>query len=1201
MKKTPLILHGGEVVNKVIKLCKMKKFVVLETAGEWIKLTDLSGLKSYEFVLTSFKCCFQGKETQSLRDFNDLIPFWTLNELVLMLDGPYTLDRKETLTHSYINRRLTRHVVDITYLDKIDKNTSVLIDCVNTDLKCLCVDLDQFLNGDSNLEKKFLHFGAVFIKKTPCGSDDFDNLCRKTNSRKSLHFRMDENNLDLIRSKDETDLERFCLNVSIEEDKLLERLGNNINLIINEAGMGKTELLKHWKNEFFEDYWTLLLTPKDMSCVSEHIEGFFDYIVKEKYRDLQDFDKNVLEVFLKKNRVVYLWDALDEISTQNQDKIINLIKKLPRECQQWVTSRPHLKPKLETAFGVPARHLLPLDRDQQIFYIEQVLKWDIGPKMINSDIFAVPLHLFMVSELWQDSQKYQNLSLIDLYRNFIENKKKKLCEKAKLETPNDCLWELFDQNVDDMLEAYEQIAFKSLLSEDLIKKLNINCDHCFKKIKKWKDRLGLLSHFDDSSAQFLHISFAEYLVARYFSTNFEHISHLEFIFLQEFQNVRFFFDLLLAQESQLHVAVLYKDYEFLKQNEDQVRTCRDFGGRNLLQLACSWGQTCPELSVEKVGDVYVIDDQNDLNEITDSQDYVKIVKFLLEICDIEETDCVFKMNTRGYADRANCVLAKIFIEKKKRSCGNILSSRTLCNLLYFSARFGCSETLEVCEKIPIVQTKSKNSLLHLVTSESYLSQLLNKKEYKKLINQVNKFGETPLLVASTNGYDTIVRNLIQSGAMIDICDNDGFSPLHKSCRVGHHNIVDILIQKGAQIDICDKDGDTPLHLAAYHGHDNITEMLILTKTKLDVCDNDGSTPLHKAAYNGHNDVMRRLIESGSQIDVCDHFGRTPLYWAAHNGHVKTVKILIDNGAQIDICDKNNESALYLAAFNGHYDVIQNLLSHDKSQIDVCDDDGSRPLHKAAYNGHERVVTALISLGVQIDSCDKFGRTPLYWAAHNGYVKTVKILIDKGARIDICDKKDGSPLHVAAYNGHDHVVNLISSTIIDNCDRDGSTPLHKACYNGHIKVVDTLLSKGAKIDSCDNYNRTPLYWAAHNGHHKVTNFLIVSGANVDICDHGRWSPLIWAIYNGHKEVVSDLLSGGANVQIWTNEGETPLHKACVKGYSEIAKMLILKGAEIDICDNCGRTPLDIAMQRGFDNVVSLLITSGAKVDPLKYRL
>jgi len=107
--------------------------------------------------------------------------------------------------------------------------------------------------------------------------------------------------------------------------------------------------------------------------------------------------------------------------------------------------------------------------------------------------------------------------------------------------------------------------------------------------------------------------------------------------------------------------------------------------------------------------------------------------------------------------------------------------------------------------------------------------------------------QTPLLLASGNGYPDIVEYLILNGADVNTVSCSGDTPLIKvaqNCVMDKDyqlNIVDQLIVTGANINFQDKYGKTPLILAAESSSPQIVSRLLMSGADTKIKDKYGNT------------------------------------------------------------------------------------------------------------------------------------------------------------------------------------------------------------------------------------------------------------------------------------------------------------------------------------------------------------------------
>ena len=137
-------------------------------------------------------------------------------------------------------------------------------------------------------------------------------------------------------------------------------------------------------------------------------------------------------------------------------------------------------------------------------------------------------------------------------------------------------------------------------------------------------------------------------------------------------------------------------------------------------------------------------------------------------------------------------------------------------------------------------------------------------------------GNNALHSAAQNGYESVAKTLIESGADIDRKNGAGDAPLHPAVRNERAKLITLLLQRGADADAKGDDGDTALHLAA---------------RRTDAAENVGLIAflLGKGA-----DPNTRNDSGWRPLDLAYH-GGTPgdLTWQARRG---IMAALIDGGA-----------------------------------------------------------------------------------------------------------------------------------------------------------------------------------------------------------------------------------------------------------------------------------------------------------------
>jgi ankyrin repeat protein len=160
---------------------------------------------------------------------------------------------------------------------------------------------------------------------------------------------------------------------------------------------------------------------------------------------------------------------------------------------------------------------------------------------------------------------------------------------------------------------------------------------------------------------------------------------------------------------------------------------------------------------------------------------------------------------------------------------------------------------------------------------------------------------TPLFVAAQFGHAEVTRLLLNSGANIEVSNDDGATPLRMAAAGGHVGATKTLIEAGAVVDTATKDGRTPLFLASKNGHAGDADAVksgtctigLLLGAGAEVnraADDEGlggvMTPLIYAAAEGHESVVLALLAAGASAQ-----GQKAADFARKAGHHGVAAIL----------------------------------------------------------------------------------------------------------------------------------------------------------------------------------------------------------------------------------------------------------------------------------------------------------------------
>ena len=397
------------------------------------------------------------------------------------------------------------------------------------------------------------------------------------------------------------------------------------------------------------------------------------------------------------------------------------------------------------------------------------------------------------------------------------------------------------------------------------------------------------------------------------------------------------------------------------------------------------------------------------------------------------------------------------------------------------------------------------------------------------VTLANRYGVTPIYLASANGNTGMVRTLLDAGADPNSLDPTGEPTLWTGIRSGNLDVVQLLLDRGANKDFKDNVQQTTLMFAVRENHPGIVRLLVERGSDVNARTRTGGTPgfvlPNSVPGFGHGVGIVRggLPERGSRYLIPG--GLSALLYAARDGRLESARILVAAGADVNQTDPNGIHSLLMAITNNHMETAQYLLDQ----------------------------------GAAINHTDWYGRTPL-WAAvetrnmdvHNAtyknevdrepILKLIQVLLERGADTN-ARMKETPPIRRFM---------LPTTGSLSWVDFTGQTPFLTAALSGDVTVMRLLLKHGADP-------KIPTFGG-------TTALMAAAGIN-------------WVVSQTYDEGPAALLEAvklcydlGLSVNDVNSMGLTAVHGAANRGSDEIIKFLVEKGARLDVKDKEGRTPM-----------------------------
>lgn len=384
---------------------------------------------------------------------------------------------------------------------------------------------------------------------------------------------------------------------------------------------------------------------------------------------------------------------------------------------------------------------------------------------------------------------------------------------------------------------------------------------------------------------------------------------------------------------------------------------------------------------------------------------------------------------------------------------------------------------------------------------------------KSLINALDRFKQTPIILAAYQGHEDIIKQLVNSGADLTIASqrpNDEcneFSAIHWAAFNNKHKVVEFLIPHYGDRAFMRVGSQSYhlIHIAALSGSVDVVRLLLKHNPKFAlVFDSYNQTAVLWAASRNHADIVKLLVDSGSDLkmatnDLSDtHKGYAPVHWAAFGGHEAVMSSFISHGTDLDLrATSDRLHAIHIAAKNGHTKIVEMLIKNNPALVDLQDVNGQPPLVWAAAKGHGGVVKLLCDFKANVRLFSRqrrsFGYNPIFWATLNGHTETAIFLLPfyTDPKDLWPDTLDGHLIHLAAESGCLLLVNKLlemSPDLINLCDKRLQTPMMCAARRGQAEIVNYFINKDKQAVA--KYFHRALEVAQARGHDEVANIIIL---------------------------------------------------------------------------------------------------------------
>ena len=479
---------------------------------------------------------------------------------------------------------------------------------------------------------------------------------------------------------------------------------------------------------------------------------------------------------------------------------------------------------------------------------------------------------------------------------------------------------------------------------------------------------------------------------------------------------------------------------------------------------------------------------------------------------------------------------------------------------------------------------------------------------------------TPVRIALNIGAREIAKELVRSGADINVEESDGLTllmylaswPSFGLDKPNGEELLELLEKSGADVNYVNGEGKTALDYAAMAGNSGYWEN---TGTKVmewlvsQGADVDGEMVAEALLAEDLNYfqieyLMEECRKRGMKWEVpaecriyykaafgeaeslegidpnqTNHEKDTLLMVSACTGNVDMMKYLIHEGADVDYVNHSTDkSALCRAIEYGRYEAAELLL--EKGAEMIPDEEGGtgpagREIGLAAAGGNTDMMNLLFPRGYQLNESSL--NNALRLACESGNTEAVDLLVEEAERQGLkADFYDGGKLNSAAGR---HDLEMVKH-LLENYHLDiGYLGMRWAVERNDVEMVELLLSYGAELnpDAAQlGDNMGYLGCAASSAGLEMVQLLVEAGAEVDGTYWNGVTPAMDAAYVSVR-ILKYLTEKGADINARSGYNDTPLMYAVWGKNRECVEFLLSEGADASVVSE-GQTAYEMAIER-----------------------
>ena len=362
-------------------------------------------------------------------------------------------------------------------------------------------------------------------------------------------------------------------------------------------------------------------------------------------------------------------------------------------------------------------------------------------------------------------------------------------------------------------------------------------------------------------------------------------------------------------------------------------------------------------------------------------------------------------------------------------------------------------------------------------------------------------GASPLhLAANQQDVEPLTVLLETDCSLINELDRHGRTPLVVAIKNGRLNAAKVLIQYGANLDVqCGEGNQTVMQVLSAPVFQSFIESLILQERALPFNADTLAPLLPMAAYDGTVDLIVKLLtQYNVDVNYKDHLQQTALHYACQRGNIECVHLLLEFNADMLVPNSSGSTALHLICAAGGLEMAKVVLQrvHSFESLLNAQDTLSRtPAHVALYSSQYEILLYILTHFSQ--------HLDLTLADHNRHTLPGLLFTFRCSMGVIPDP-------------YKHTLPFL-------CKEEATWLLHTGVAEDDLLLCSYCINQGAEINCFDFMQQSPLLLAAKLGLLEICELLATHGADPNVADTAGKTPLVYAAELDHLKVVVFLLT------------------------------------------------------------------------------